>query len=166
MQGEECRHNLLYWRYGEYAGVGPGAHGRILVDGRRRATRAEPLPEPWALRVADAGHGIVEASELSDEEQADEYLLMALRLSEGIDLDRLTALSGLAPNRQAVAALIERGLLERCGDPRLRATPARSTPRCSTSSAADPGRNALTRTTKEPPHVEPLQRRRPQGAGR
>ena len=123
-QGEECRHNLLYWRYGEYAGVGPGAHGRILVDGRRRATRAEPLPEPWALRVAGAGHGIVEASELSDEEQADEYLLMALRLSEGIDLDRLTALSGLAPNRQAVAALIERGLLERCGDSRLRATQA------------------------------------------
>jgi putative oxygen-independent coproporphyrinogen III oxidase len=123
-QGEECRHNLLYWRYGEYAGVGPGAHGRILVHGRRRATRTEALPERWALRVGGAGHGIVEATELSDEEQADEYLLMALRLSEGIDLDRLAALSGLAPNRQAVAALIERGLLARCGDSRLRATPA------------------------------------------
>ena len=124
MQGEECRHNLLYWRYGEYAGVGPGAHGRILVGGERRATRTEPLPERWALRVGEAGHGILEATGLSDEEQADEYLLMALRLSEGIDLDRLAALSGLAPHRQAVAALIERGLLERCGGSRLRATPA------------------------------------------
>jgi oxygen-independent coproporphyrinogen-3 oxidase len=122
--GEECRHNLLYWRYGEYAGIGPGAHGRILVQGKRRATRTEPLPECWALRVGGAGHGIVEATELSEEEQADEYLLMALRLSEGIDLNRLAALSGLGPNPQAVAALIERGLLERCNGSRLRATPA------------------------------------------
>jgi putative oxygen-independent coproporphyrinogen III oxidase len=123
-QGEECRHNLLYWRYGEYAGVGPGAHGRILVQGQRRATRTEPLPERWIARVGSAGHGIVEATDLSSEEQADEYLLMALRLSEGIDLDRLAALSGLAPSPQAIAALSERGLLERCGDSRLRATPA------------------------------------------
>ena len=58
--GEECRHNLLYWRYGEYAGIGPGAHGRVVVDGMRHATATERQPERWAERVEADGHGIVE----------------------------------------------------------------------------------------------------------
>ena len=87
--GSESRHNLLYWRYGEYAGIGPGAHGRIVADGRRRATVAERNPETWAARVEATGSGNVDMIELARAEQADEMLLMGLRLSEGIDLGRL-----------------------------------------------------------------------------
>ena len=58
--GEESRHNLLYWRYGEYAGIGPGAHGRVVVGGVRRATATERSPERWAAQVESGGHGIVE----------------------------------------------------------------------------------------------------------
>jgi putative oxygen-independent coproporphyrinogen III oxidase len=123
-RGEECRHNLLYWRYGEYAGIGPGAHGRILVAGERRATSTERRPERWAELVAAAGHGMLEAMPLDREQQADEALLMGLRLTEGIDLDRLAASSGLAPAPRAIAALITLGLLERCGNSRIRAAPA------------------------------------------
>ena len=121
--GEECRHNLLYWRYGEYAGIGPGAHGRILLGGKRLATVAERQPERWAERVEGAGHGM-QAASLARSEEADEALLMGLRLSEGIDVERLHRLSGLAPNGQAVAALIDLGLIERCGKSKLRATRA------------------------------------------
>ena len=87
--GEESRHNLLYWRYGEYAGVGPGAHGRLVVDGARHATSTERNPERWAARVEQHGHGIIEETPLSAAEEADEMLLMGLRLGEGVDLDRL-----------------------------------------------------------------------------
>ncbi|WP_343062263.1 radical SAM family heme chaperone HemW [Hyphomicrobium methylovorum] len=113
--GSESRHNLLYWRYGEYAGVGPGAHGRIVVDGVRTATVTERNPEAWAARVAADGHGIVERTTLSREEQADEMLLMGLRLSEGVDLGRLAALGGVRPDAQSIDALLGLGLLERVG---------------------------------------------------
>jgi oxygen-independent coproporphyrinogen-3 oxidase len=122
--GAECRHNLLYWRYGEFAGIGPGAHGRVLIAGRRRATATERQPERWAERVACCGHGILEDAPLADTEVADEALLMGLRLSEGIDLDRLARLSGLAPAREAIAALIRTGLLEKSPTNQLRAPPA------------------------------------------
>src|SRR5262245_14867722 len=79
--GDECRHNLLYWRYGEYAGLGPGAHGRIVADGVRRATAAERLPERWAAQVEAQGHGLVEKAALGRAEEADEALLMGLRLA-------------------------------------------------------------------------------------
>ena len=120
--GEECRHNLLYWRYGEYAGIGPGAHGRIVTAGERHATTTERQPERWAACVETAGHGVLERTPLSRAEQADEALLMGLRLSEGLDLGRLAAVSGLAPRPAAVDDLIGRGLLERWGKRRLRAT--------------------------------------------
>jgi putative oxygen-independent coproporphyrinogen III oxidase len=119
--GEESRHNLLYWRYGEYVGVGPGAHGRLMLDGRRHATLTERQPERWAGRVEEMGHGALETAPLSPAEQADEALLMGLRLAEGLDLDRLAEVGGLKPAAGAVAELIELDLLEWCGPRRLRA---------------------------------------------
>ena len=122
--GEECRHNLTYWRYGEWAGIGPGAHGRVVAAGMRRATSAERQPELWLERVATHGHGIAEALPLQPAEQADEALLMGLRLSEGLDLERLAAVSGLRPSAHVVDELVALGLLERCDARRLRASPA------------------------------------------
>ena len=119
--GEESRHNLLYWRYGEYVGVGAGAHGRLVLDGRRHAIVTERQPERWAERVETAGHGAVEVTSLSPAEQADEALLMGLRLAEGFDLDRLAAVGGLVPAAGAIDELIGLGLLEWCGQRRLRA---------------------------------------------
>ena len=92
--GAECRHNLVYWRGDEYAGVGPGAHGRIDIDGTRRATATEKRPEAWLMRVEQLGHGVVTDDALTSEERADEYLLMGLRLREGIDPQRYRALAG------------------------------------------------------------------------
>ncbi|HEY8127114.1 MAG TPA: radical SAM family heme chaperone HemW [Hyphomicrobium sp.] len=110
--GSESRHNLLYWRYGEYAGVGPGAHGRIIVDGERRATITERNPEAWAARVENAGHGVVEMTELTRAEQADEMLLMGLRLSEGVDFGHLAELGGVRPSPATIAELTDLGLLQ------------------------------------------------------
>jgi putative oxygen-independent coproporphyrinogen III oxidase len=122
--GEECRHNLLYWRYGEYVGVGPGAHGRVVRNGHRHATQTERLPERWLHGVEREGTGVTESTALSKPEQADEALLMGLRLAEGVDLNRLAAVGGVAPRRQVVDDLIARNLIERCGGDRgrLRAT--------------------------------------------
>jgi oxygen-independent coproporphyrinogen-3 oxidase len=107
--GEECRHNLTYWRYGEYAGIGPGAHGRVVaVGGERHATATERQPERWVQRVEADGHGMVESVSLSCAEQADEALLMGLRLSEGLGLDRLLAVSGMRPGARAVSELLGR----------------------------------------------------------
>ena len=120
--GEECRHNLLYWRYGEYAGVGPGAHGRAVIAATRRATVTERQPERWLALVEAEGRGIVEETVLDPEQQADEALLMGLRLAEGLDLDRLAALSGFRPSERAIAALAAHGLVEHLTPGRLRAT--------------------------------------------
>jgi putative oxygen-independent coproporphyrinogen III oxidase len=111
--GAESRHNLVYWRYGEYAGVGPGAHSR-LIDGAggRRAIAAERHPETWLAAVETRGYGIVEDEVLSAEEQGDEYLLMALRLQEGIDLARFEALRGRPIAPAQVASLAETGMIE------------------------------------------------------
>jgi oxygen-independent coproporphyrinogen-3 oxidase len=122
--GEACRHNLLYWRYGEYAGVGPGAHGRLVYDGARRATAAERNPERWAALVEAGSHGLAEITALSPAEEADEALLMGLRLAEGIDLGRLAALTGFAPGEAAIAELRGGGLVECEGNSRIRATAA------------------------------------------
>jgi oxygen-independent coproporphyrinogen-3 oxidase len=122
--GQECRHNLLYWRYGEYAGIGPGAHGRVVVGGARQATVAERNPERWAGLVEERGHGLAETTALSPAEEADEALLMGLRLSEGLDLDRLAALAGFAPRTAAVDELLRSGLIERHAGNRIAPTPA------------------------------------------
>jgi putative oxygen-independent coproporphyrinogen III oxidase len=110
--GQECRHNLLYWRYGEYVGAGPGAHGRILSNGARLATATERSPEQWLALVEEQGHGLVEQVALSPEQQADEALLMGLRLEEGIDLRRLQEIGGAVPDRQVIDQLVDYGLVE------------------------------------------------------
>src|SRR5205823_12326958 len=92
--GAACQHNLVYWRGDEYAGIGPGAHGRLDIDGARHATATEKRPEAWLMRVEAASHGIVTDDVLSREERGDEYLLMGLRLREGIDPDRYRMLAG------------------------------------------------------------------------
>jgi oxygen-independent coproporphyrinogen-3 oxidase len=111
--GEESRHNLLYWRYGEYAGVGPGAHGRLISKGQRYATSTERAPESWVESVEQQGHGFASMEALTDHEAADEMLLMGLRLSEGLDLERLEAVGGMRPSRAAIDLLETAGLVER-----------------------------------------------------
>jgi putative oxygen-independent coproporphyrinogen III oxidase len=120
--GQESRHNLLYWRYGEYVGIGAGAHGRVVLDGKRTATSTERKPEAWIERVEREGRGMIERTALAPEEQVDEALLMGLRLTEGLDLARLSRLGGLAPSPAAVEDLAGLGLIERLGGGRIRAT--------------------------------------------
>ncbi len=122
--GAESRHNLTYWRYGDYAGIGPGAHGRLIIDRKRHALMTERQPEAWASAVEQHGHGIVDDTMLTRSEEADEMLLMGLRLAEGIDLRRLEALGGVRPSRAAIERLEKLALLERRASDRLVATRA------------------------------------------
>jgi len=117
--GEEARHNLLYWRYGDYAGVGPGAHGRISSAGGRLALSAEPDPARWAGQVQREGQGLASRTVLTEREQAEEMLLMGLRLSEGISLADIEARTGYRPTVETVDALISDGLIQRRGNDRL-----------------------------------------------
>ncbi len=120
--GAECRHNLVYWRYGEYAGIGPGAHGRLVIDGTRRATATEKRPEAWLMRVESLGHGITTDDGLSRDEQGDEFLLMGLRLAEGIDPKRYAALAGRPLDASRIASLTGYGFVETTAEGRLRVT--------------------------------------------
>lgn len=122
--GAESRHNLVYWRYGEYVGVGPGAHGRFIEDGRRVVTIAEKLPETWLNLVEAKGHGVVDGEVLTRGEEADEFLLMGLRLAEGIDLERFRQLSGRSLDGARLQTLQTEGLVAPVGNSRLRATSA------------------------------------------
>jgi len=120
--GGECRHNLVYWRAHEYAGVGPGAHGRLDIADARHATATEKRPEAWLSRVEKSGHGLITDDELTREQMADEFLLMGLRLAEGIDPARYVAISGRALDTARIAELHEHGLVETTADGRLRVT--------------------------------------------
>ncbi len=120
--GEESRHNLVYWRYGEYAGVGPGAHGRLITPRGRLAQSTEKHPEMWATIVQADGHGIIEEELLSAEEQGDEYLLMGMRLREGIDAARFAQLRGHSLDAERIASLVEDGMIEQTADGRIRVT--------------------------------------------
>ncbi|MDE2109617.1 MAG: coproporphyrinogen III oxidase [Alphaproteobacteria bacterium] len=120
--GCESRHNLLYWRYGSYAGVGAGAHGRLDLGGKRFATVCERLPERWREKVMSDGHGFIEMSEIEPRDAAREHLMMNMRLNEGLDLGAYYARWGLAPPPQRIAALVEARLVRREHD-RLSATP-------------------------------------------
>jgi putative oxygen-independent coproporphyrinogen III oxidase len=120
--GSESRHNLLYWRGGDYAGIGPGAHSRITAHGTKRALSALKSPEGWLAAVEAHGSGFASDESLSAAEAADEYLLMGLRLSEGIDLARLAEIGGRALDPVRVSALESEGLLARYNT-RLAATP-------------------------------------------
>jgi oxygen-independent coproporphyrinogen-3 oxidase len=119
--GEESRHNLAYWRYHSYAGVGPGAHGRRTG----LATQRHKKPENWMKAVARNGHGIVEESEIAPADRGVEALLMGLRLAEGVDLDRIAALAGkrreALVDEASIARLVGQGLMTNEGA-RLAAT--------------------------------------------
>jgi putative oxygen-independent coproporphyrinogen III oxidase len=109
--GEECRHNLVYWRSGEWLGVGPGAHGRLNADGARVATEAWRLPKVWLERVEGEGSGERTRARLDGPEQVEELLVMGLRLTEGVDLGRLARQGG-----RPLEDLIDPAALERFVD--------------------------------------------------
>jgi putative oxygen-independent coproporphyrinogen III oxidase len=121
-RGAECRHNLVYWRGEEYAGIGPGAHGRIDINGTRHATATEKRPEAWLMRVEATGHGLVTDDCLNREERGDEFLLMGLRLAEGIDPKRYAALAGRPLDASRIAALRDEGAIAIDAGGRLRVT--------------------------------------------
>ena len=121
--GEESRHNLIYWRYGEYAGVGPGAHARIGEASTYRALANERHPETWLQLIGARGSGACEDTLLSASEQASEMLLMGLRLSEGIDPARYRRLAGRPLDAGRLHRLIADGLLVHRPDGRIAATP-------------------------------------------
>jgi oxygen-independent coproporphyrinogen-3 oxidase len=121
--GQESRRNLIYWRYGDYAGVGPGAHGRLSLGHARTATAAIKLPERWRDMVGKQGHGFAELTLVSNEEAAREHLLMNLRLAEGLDLGNYEKRWGARPDAAKIAAMTEQGFLTQDGEV-LRATPA------------------------------------------
>ena len=104
--GAESRHNLAYWRYADYAGIGPGAHGRLTLGRDLVATRRHRAPEPWADRVERLGHGSTEEERINPADRAREMLMMGLRLAEGISLARFEARTGLP-----LAAAIDAGTL-------------------------------------------------------
>jgi oxygen-independent coproporphyrinogen-3 oxidase len=120
--GAECRHNLVYWRAHEWAGIGPGAHGRLDIAGERRATATEKRPEAWLMRVESDGHGVVTDEALTQEQTADEFLLMGLRLAEGVDPARYAQLAGRTLDPKRVAILHEEGAVETTTDGMLRVT--------------------------------------------
>jgi putative oxygen-independent coproporphyrinogen III oxidase len=120
--GAECRHNLIYWRGYEYAGIGPGAHGRLDIAGERHATATEKEPQNWLMRVESFGHGVVSDEALTREQIADEFLLMGLRLAEGIDLARYARLAGRPLDPRRLALLREQGAIETTTSGRLRLT--------------------------------------------
>jgi len=122
--GAECRHNLVYWRGGEYAGIGPGAHGRLDINGMRQATATDRRPEAWLMRVEANGHGVITDDRLNSVERADEFLLMGLRLAEGIDPKRYAALAGRTLDPRRIAVLREEGAIAVEADGRLRVTQA------------------------------------------
>ena len=122
-QGAEGRHNLIYWRCGAYLGVGPGAHGRVMTAGGSWvATETLRQPEAW-LKQVEAGASAAQRTPVETGERALEYMMMALRLREGMDLARYAALAGHEPDAVAVSRLAEDGFVE-TGAGRLRLTAA------------------------------------------
>ncbi|KAA0575581.1 radical SAM family heme chaperone HemW [Azospirillum sp. Sh1] len=123
--GEESRHNLTYWRYGDYVGIGPGAHGRLTLHGEKFATRAHRAPEIWLERVERDGHGAAAPDPIDRDARGTELLMMGLRLSEGVRLGRLVEETGRTlddfVDPAALSRLIDGGFLTRDAD-RLVAT--------------------------------------------
>jgi putative oxygen-independent coproporphyrinogen III oxidase len=124
--GAESRHNLVYWRYGDYLGIGPGAHQRLLLDGQLLAARRHRAPEEWLARVERDGHATTAEESLSQQDRAREALLMGLRLAEGIDPARIQARSGRplteALDPAMLAACLDEDYLEWTPTGRLRTT--------------------------------------------
>lgn len=113
--GAQSRHNLIYWRYGDYIGIGPGAHGRLTLNGQKLATVAYSNPQRW-LDGVPKGEAEKPRVAISRGEQATEFLLMGLRLKEGVDLARYAAVSGHPIDESAVAHLQDIGMAERHGN--------------------------------------------------
>ena len=120
--GAECQHNLVYWRYRDYAGIGPGAHGRLVIDGAKHATSTLKSPEDWWQKAMVDGHGMEAFERLSAEETGDEFLLMGLRLMEGIDPARYERLSGRTLDASRIANLASDGFIETGRSGKLRVT--------------------------------------------
>ncbi|MBY0350701.1 radical SAM family heme chaperone HemW [Tabrizicola sp.] len=114
--GDESRHNLIYWRMGDYAGIGPGAHGRLTLDSARVATEAERQPTPWLDRTLRRPGGAERVDRLSAEERATEYLMFALRLTEGASLGRFADLAGTPLDENALNEMVSLGFLQRDRD--------------------------------------------------
>jgi oxygen-independent coproporphyrinogen-3 oxidase len=123
LPGSESRHNLIYWCGGDYAGIGPGAHGRLTLSGTRWTTECHSAPGAWLNAVEQSGTGSLAPTALTGEDRAQEYLLMGLRLTDGISLGRLASMSGSSLPVSRLQPLDDLGLIEITGD-RLRTTPA------------------------------------------
>ena len=113
--GAECRHNLVYWRYEDYLGTGPGAHGRLTIDGHKHASKNFRAPETWLQAIEAKGQGCEEILPLDAEERRDELLMMGLRLAEGVTRDRFrrelgTEIEALLEHRR-LQPLIDEGFL-------------------------------------------------------
>jgi putative oxygen-independent coproporphyrinogen III oxidase len=117
--GDESRHNLVYWRYGDYAGVGPGAHGRLTLNEKKQATRAHRAPELWMERVRQHGHGAHNMENIDEAQRGREMLMMGLRLMEGLPLASFETETGKSfsdfVNPDRVKVLVEEGLLDLSG---------------------------------------------------
>jgi oxygen-independent coproporphyrinogen-3 oxidase len=111
----ESQHNLIYWRYGDYAGIGPGAHARLTLNGQRTAFHTHLSPQKWLDSVAFKGHGMHPPEPLTLEDQAIEYLMMSMRLTEGSDMRRYSALAGSPISPDRIAGLKEMGMVETVG---------------------------------------------------
>ncbi len=118
--GAQSRHNRVYWRYGDYVGIGPGAHGRLTLAGQRHATETARAPGDWLTR-AEIGSGDVLCDQLTPSEAASEFLLMGLRLTEGIDPRRFARIRGEGLNPDTVSYLTEIGMIDATPD-RIRTT--------------------------------------------
>jgi len=110
-QGAESRHNLIYWRYGDYAGIGPGAHARLTLNGNRTAFQTQINPQKWLESTAKHGHGMLTPETLSLEDQSIEYLMMSMRLTEGSDMRRFEQLAGRQISPVRIAQLTEMGMI-------------------------------------------------------
>ena len=121
--GQESRHNLIYWRMGDYVGIGPEAHGRLTLAGHRWATEAPKQPGAWLDRVERGLAGELPRSTTATADQAMEYLLMSLRLGEGSDMARYRTLAGQGLPQRKIADLISGGQVEVEGD-RIKTTRA------------------------------------------
>ena len=124
--GGECRHNLTYWRYGDYVGIGPGAHGRLTFDGAKHATRQHRAPEAWLDLVERQGHGWRQTDVIAPEQRMAEMVMMGLRLSEGIARTAFRRECGAEPeallSQDRIGRLADEGYLVLDEDG-LRATP-------------------------------------------
>ncbi len=113
--GSESRHNLIYWRYGDYVGIGPGAHGRVTMGGQKFATENHLQPKAWLDAVAN-GSGESLCDPITASDQGAEYLLMGMRINAGVSLSRYVEITGQALSESVLSELIDLGMIDVLGD--------------------------------------------------